>query len=447
MLERTVQDVTHPDDIEDGTDHIKRLLEGEIRAYQLEKRYLQPDGEIVWAMLSVSLVRDEEGLPLYFVSQIEDIGDRKRAERELQRLAAYDPLTGLGNRRKLTSDLAQVLGPEQGETHLLVVFDLNGFKQYNDAFGHPAGDALLSRLAAKLAAAAAPYGEAYRLGGDEFCVLASPPAPDAEAFLSATVASLEEKGDGFGISTAFGAIFLPDDAADPSGALSLADQRLYAQKHELHALRGQPHDILLRAIYEREPGLREHSDEVAELSVAIGTGLGLSEEALAELRLAAELHDVGKLAIPDAVLQKPGPLTEPEWALMRQHTLIGQRILAAAPALRGIGEIVRSTHERWDGSGYVDGLATTEIPLAARIIAVCDAYVAMTSERPYGKALSSEQAVAELQRCAGSQFDPRVVPVLCEELRQRASPLVCSDTRRERGCLAAPITRQAVSPW
>jgi len=133
-----------------------------------------------------------------------------------------------------------------------------------------------------------------------------------------------------------------------------------------------------------------------------------------ELRLAAELHDVGKLAIPDAVLQKPGPLNEEEWAFVRQHTLIGQRILAGAPALRSIGDIVRSTHERWDGTGYVDGLAKTDIPLAARIIAVCDAYAAMTSDRPYRKTLTPARALDELQRCAGSQFDPDVVHAFCE---------------------------------
>jgi PAS domain S-box-containing protein/diguanylate cyclase (GGDEF)-like protein len=416
LLERTFQDITHPDDIDEGVDRVQRLLSSEIRAYQTEKRYLRPDGEIVWAALSVSVVRDEEDTPLYFVSQIEDIRERKRAEHELQRLAAFDPLTGLGNRRKLTADLERMLVPGHEESHLFVVFDLNGFKHYNDTFGHPAGDALLARLGAKLAVAVESHGEAYRLGGDEFCVLASASPHDAEAFLDAAVASLEESGDGFRISSSFGAIFLPEEAADATSALSLADERLYAQKNELRGLRGQPHDVLLRAIDERQPGLREHIDELAELAVAVGAGLGLDQEALTELRLAAELHDVGKLAMPDAVLQKEGPLTEAEWALIRQHTLIGQRILGAAPALRTIGTIVRSTHERWDGTGYVDGLAGDEIPLAARIVAVCDAYVAMTSDRPYRPAKSAEEAIAELQRCAGTQFDPDVVRIVCREL-------------------------------
>jgi two-component system cell cycle response regulator len=138
-----------------------------------------------------------------------------------------------------------------------------------------------------------------------------------------------------------------------------------------------------------------------------------------QLRLAAELHDVGKLAIPDTVLRKRGPLDEAEWEFIRQHTVIGQRILDAAPALSEVGKLVRWSHERWDGTGYVDGLAGEAIPLAARIIAVCDAFAAMTSDRPYCAAVSPEEAVEELRRCAGSQFDPTIVGVFCTELAER----------------------------
>jgi two-component system, cell cycle response regulator len=161
--------------------------------------------------------------------------------------------------------------------------------------------------------------------------------------------------------------------------------------------------------------LRAHVQGVADLSAAVGRRLGLNSEDLEELIIAAQLHDVGKIAIPDAILQKPGPLDEAEWTLIRQHTVIGQRILGAVPALHGVGTIVRATHERWDGAGYVDGLAGQAIPLAARIIAVCDTFGAMTSDRPYGGAVSVEDAFTELRRCAGTQFDPDVVRVFCDE--------------------------------
>jgi diguanylate cyclase (GGDEF)-like protein len=336
---------------------------------------------------------------------------------EHERIRSHtDHLTGLGNRRKLMLDLTRELERDDPAPLLLVLFDLNGFKRYNDTFGHPSGDALLARLGAKLAAAAGPAGEAYRLGGDEFCTLGPLVDGVLEAQIDASMAALAEHGEGFSIAAEYGAAVLPVEAADPTSALRLADQRLYTHKHAGQRDQAASHEVLLRALSEREPSLREHGRGVAELSVLVGARLGMGGQTLNDLRLAAELHDVGKLAIPDAVLQKPGKLTESEWEFIRQHTVIGQRILAGAPALESIGEIVRATHERWDGTGYVDGLAASAIPLAARIIAACDAYGAMTSDRPYQAAMTAAEARAEIVRGAGSQFDPEVARALCQVL-------------------------------
>ena len=331
-----------------------------------------------------------------------------------------DPLTGLGNRRKLLADLHRAFAESSSEqTYLLIIFDMNGFKRYNDTFGHPAGDVLLGRLAAALGRVTAPYGTAYRLGGDEFCVLATVSATEAESLLDASSAALSEQGESFVVTASFGAVFVPDEAADPTAALRAADERLYAQKNRLRENRGEPYEVLLTALSEREPSLRQHVDDVADLSVAVGERLGLSSGTLEDLRLAAELHDVGKLAIPDSVLQKPGLLTPSEQVFIRRHTLIGQRILAGSPSLRTVGRIVRSTHERWDGKGYPDGLRASAILVEARIIAVCDAYAAITSDRPYRGARAEANAIDELRRCAGSQFDPEVVAAFCDELEAR----------------------------
>jgi diguanylate cyclase (GGDEF)-like protein len=260
-----------------------------------------------------------------------------------------DALTGLGNRRKLVADLGALLeAPASDGSRLLVIFDLNGFKDYNDSFGHPAGDALLARLGGKLSAAVAPDGSAYRMGGDEFCVL----IPASETLLDQAALALLEQGESFDVSSAFGGVLLPEEAQDASTALGIADERLYAHKEQQPTRRGSAHELLLRTLAEREPGLREHVAGVASLAVAVARRLGIAGNELDELRLAAELHDVGKLAIPDAVLQKPGALDEQEWGFIRQHTLIGQRILAPAAALANVGRIVRSTHENWDGKGY-----------------------------------------------------------------------------------------------
>ena len=340
--------------------------------------------------------------------------------------AHHDDLTGLGNRRKLLSDLEHVFAQsDASQERIFIIYDLNGFKRYNDTFGHLAGDALLQRLSGKLAEAVDPHGSSYRLGGDEFCVLAALPADALEMLIEATTTALSEEGDGFSISTCFGAVFLVSDAPDSSSALRMADHRLYAQKHAMKRRRGQPHEVALEALCEWDPDLRAHVHDVTAHSAAVGRRLGLKGEELEELVIAAQLHDIGKIAIPDAVLGKPGPLDEDEWQLIRQHTVIAQRILSAAPALHGVGAIVRATHERWDGEGYIDGLAGDAIPLAARIIAVCDTFAAMTSARPYGEAVSVDEALAELRRCAGTQFDPEVVAVFCEEaVRAKANDLV-----------------------
>jgi response regulator RpfG family c-di-GMP phosphodiesterase len=172
--------------------------------------------------------------------------------------------------------------------------------------------------------------------------------------------------------------------------------------------------VLLRVLLEREPELHEHVRRVARLAETAGRRLGIEGAELEDLRLAAELHDVGKLAIPDDLLLKAAPLDDDEWAFVRKHTLIGQRILIASPALVGIGRIVRSTHERWDGRGYPDGLSGEDIPLAARIVHASDAYVAMTDSRPYTEGMTPTVAALELRRCAGAQFDPAVVEAVCD---------------------------------
>jgi diguanylate cyclase (GGDEF)-like protein len=334
--------------------------------------------------------------------------------------AVTDPLTGLANRRKLLLDLDQACESlSSGRTWLLALFDLDGFKQYNDSFGHPAGDALLVRLGAKLEEAAGPDSDVYRLGGDEFCLLTAGSVDDAAHMLDRAAGALVERGEGFTISSSFGAVFLPYDAHDPSEALRVADVRLYAQKRSRYARRDRADDALIQALYEREPTLAEHSRAVVELSLAVGRRLGLAPEELDQLERTAQLHDIGKLAVPDSILRKPGPLTPDEEAFIRQHTVVGERILSAAPVLQQIASLVRSTHEHWDGTGYPDSLAGEAIPLSSRIVSACDAYTAMRETRAYRDATPDAEAVRELRRCAGRQFDPLVVEALVAVVAQR----------------------------
>jgi HD-GYP domain-containing protein (c-di-GMP phosphodiesterase class II) len=277
-----------------------------------------------------------------------------------RREALTDALTGLGNRRALSRDLERAVAGER-DAVLLALFDLDGFKHYNDSYGHPAGDALLQRLGSKLAEHVDGVGTAYRMGGDEFCVL------------------LPLLGDG--------------DAQAAACAQALA---------------------------ERDPGLGEHISGVASFAEAVARRLDLDEEQIEHIRHAAELHDVGKMAIPDAILDKPAPLEPAEWEFIRRHTIIGERIVAAAPALRPVAALVRSSHERWDGTGYPDHLRGAEILLGARIVAVCDAFDAMIANRPYRAGMEATRAMEELRHCAGTQFDPAVVEAFTEAWHERA---------------------------
>jgi HD-GYP domain-containing protein (c-di-GMP phosphodiesterase class II) len=224
---------------------------------------------------------------------------------------------------------------------------------------------------------------------------------------------------------------IPLETSDVTEALRRADTAMYGNKNSGRATAGrQSSDVLLRALAERHPDLDEHQDGVAELAVAVGERLGIDGEELGQLRHAAALHDVGKVAIPDEILSKPARLTEDEWQFMRRHTLIGERIVAAAPALGNAARLVRSSHEAWDGSGYPDALVGEAIPLGSRIIAVCDAFDAMISDRPYSTAKTSAEALAELHRCSGAQFDPAIVESFAHVLADRSdSPLAAAPVR------------------
>jgi diguanylate cyclase (GGDEF)-like protein/PAS domain S-box-containing protein len=411
----TFRDVTHPDDLEESVASFTRLVAGDATNYDLEKRYIRADGNVIWGLIHVSLVRDGSGNPLYAIGQIQDVTERKTARERLAHQALHDQLTGLSNRRKLLDDLEELLERSGEREAQLLLFDLDGFKAYNDTFGHPAGDVLLARLAQRLDRAVRGRGYAYRMGGDEFCVLALAGPEGPEDLAAAAAAALAEQGDGFRITASHGAVLLPREASSSAEALGKADQRMYARKSTSRdsAQQDQITRALITVADERSATLRTHLDAVKELCETVGAKLGVSGTQLTSLRQAASLHDIGKIAVPDTILNKPGPLTPDEWEFIRRHTLIGERIVAATPALTHVAKLIRSSHERYDGRGYPDRLAGEDIPLGARIILVCDAFEAMTSERPYGEKLTHAAALEEIRRCAGTQFDPVVVEAFC----------------------------------
>ncbi len=331
-----------------------------------------------------------------------------RARRRSHRDATTDTLTGLGNRRKLFADMERMVGSlDRDETITVGIFDLDGFKAYNDTFGHPAGDALLTRLAGRLRIAIGDRGGAYRIGGDEFVVITA--VEGGERLLGVAQRALSEDGAGFSIGCSRGSTRILAGVTLEQ-ALHEADQRLYTNKRTHHASTGsEVRDALLQVLAEQDEALVAHLEHVASLAARTAAELGLPDDQIELARRAAELHDVGKVAIPAEILDKAGPLDPAELLFMQRHSVIGERIVAAAPTLARIAPIVRAAHERADGTGYPDGLMLNDIPVCSRIIAVVDAYDAMTSDRPYRNAMAPSTALAELHRHAGSQFDPRVV--------------------------------------
>jgi diguanylate cyclase (GGDEF)-like protein len=369
----------------------------------------EPDGQLLDLMAHIG-------------TQLGRVIERDRARAQLAHQALHDPLTGLPNRRSLIADLEHGMADASKERQLLVLlYDLDGFKAYNDSFGHAAGDALLARLGHRLATALEGRGSPYRMGGDEFCVLSSLGFESPESIAEQAAAALAEHGEGFSVTASYGSVLVPIEATSSGEALRIADQRMYARKSiGSRASAGrQSTDVLLKILSERSPELGIHLDEVTELCRAVAAKLELHEDDAAPLLQAASLHDVGKAAIPDEILNKPGPLDAEEWEFIRRHTVIGQRILSAAPALTRAAQLVRSSHERMDGTGYPDKLRGEDIPLGARVISVCDAFDAMRSTRPYRRPMSTEEALDELRRNASTQFDPAVVAAFCAVIAER----------------------------
>jgi diguanylate cyclase (GGDEF)-like protein len=357
------------------------------------------------------------------------------------RLALTDPLTGLGNHRHFHERLQRELldAQERGGSLSLCLIDIDDFKKINDRFGHPVGDRVLSQLATRLRQG----GEGFRLGGDEFAVLL-PGYDQREAQLAA--ASIVERlasvslDPGVDMTVSAGLATYPSQGVGRDELIRLADSALYwAKEHGKNQVRVYRPDVvelaelkklasgadkaaryraaasLAKAVDARDVYTGSHSERVSELAARIAVRLRLSDELVELTRLAGSLHDLGKLAIPEEILRKPGPLSEAERLVLERHPQIGYRMLESL-GVDPLAEWVLHHHERWDGAGYPDGLSGEQIPLGARIIFVADAYDAMTSDRVYRARLTDEEAVAELERCAGTQFDPAVVAALAEEL-------------------------------
>ncbi len=375
------------------------------------------------------------------------------ANMRLQALATTDPLTGLPNHRALVAALDhEIERTRRYDRPCSVLFlDLDHFKALNDTCGHQVGDLALNKLAATVRSTLRGIDTLGRWGGEEFvAILPETTMNDgltiAERIRGAVAAQAFTAGGSAHLTCSIGIATCPDTGLDRDGIVAAADRAMYAAKRlgrnqvraandvAVTALDGDANgtgsreeaalvgtvEALATLVEARDHYTGQHTQEVALLVVRLALTLGRDVAEARLIGLAGRLHDVGKVVVPDTVLQKPGRLDEEEWVLMRTHPLVGADVVGRVPALRALAPLIRAHHERWDGTGYPDGLAGAAIPLGARVVAVADTYGAMTTDRPYRRACPAAHALDELRRCAGTQFDPAIVAALERVLTDEA---------------------------
>jgi len=369
---------------------------------------VRKDGRVLPIDDSAAPIKNETGRFFGVVMVFRDVSRDKEQQRQILYLSYHDPLTGLHNRRYLEEQL-RTLDSRQYLPLAVVMGDVNGLKITNDVFGHSSGDMLLKKVAEILRENCRKTDILARWGGDEFLLLMPRVGPkDAERFVERVKLGLSEKSEGnLHLSVSFGCAVKTQPEEDLQEILKEAEEWMYHQKlMEGSSYRNTILSTLLATLHENSIETEEHAARIKAYCKAIGIALELSSEEQSELALLAVLHDIGKVGVRQNVLQKPGPLTAEEWEEMKRHSEIGYRIAQNTPELSMVADYILSHHERWDGKGYPRNLKGAQIPLLCRILAVVDAYDAMTSDRVYRKALSKEAAMEELRRNAGTQFDP-----------------------------------------
>lgn len=405
---------------------------------------------------TISVVRWRSGFDDEDAALLESIGleagtalENARSYGRALEAADNDSVTGLFNHRAIHQrlDKAMEQAGVQNESLAVIMMDLNNFKLFNDTYGHPVGDSVLRRVAQALRDNCGKNDILGRYGGDEFIALV--PGATADEATSLAVRLRDCMGtEGFQragdertipITLSFGVAAFPDDSVNRHELLTIADANLYRAKNSdagitntspeqrvNRALRTDStfsiFDALVTAVDNKDRYTRRHSEDVAEYSLWIAEEMGMSQESLRIIRVGALLHDVGKIGVPDEILRKPGRLTPEEYEVMQRHPRLGALLVAAVPGMEAILDLVRSHHERWDGQGYPDQLAGEEIPLLGRITAVADAVSAMTTARPYRKALDWSVALEQVRMGSGTQFDPEAARAFLRASARRRPP-------------------------
>ncbi len=414
------REYSHPDETDENLRLMADLNAGKISGFDMEKRLIKPDGSYIWVNMTISPFNDGYYDQPRHLCMVSDITDRKLREEEIIYLNYHDVLTGLYNRAFFNTEKNRLDTPRQLPLSI-IMGDIDGLKLTNDMFGHSEGDKLLNGISKILSSCCRNEDIIARIGGDEFCIL----LPQASSTVTQEICdrinkacenyeSSEDK-DIFSpsISLGYATKYRPEDSIDI--IIKAAEEDMY--KHKLLE-RKSMHSSIIASIkatmLEKSQETEEHAERLVSLSKLLGRSLSLSESEMNDLELLSTLHDIGKMSVGDVILLKPGKLNDQEWAEMKKHPEVGFRIAQASPELVSISEYILCHHERWNGEGYPQGLSGENIPLLSRILAIVDAYDAMTQDRPYRKGGSSEFALAEIMANAGTQFDPNIAKLFVE---------------------------------
>ncbi|MDD2216069.1 MAG: PAS domain S-box protein [Eubacteriales bacterium] len=418
VLSLNWKEYSHPDEIEENLNNHKLLNAGKIPGFSMNKRYIKPGGSIVWVNMTIAPFMYEESSNPCHLCMIEDITERKQAEEEIIYLSYYDQLTGLFNRRYYEEELRKI-DTVRNLPLSLVMADVNGLKLINDAFGHMAGDQLLKRVANIIRGECRADDIVARIGGDEF-ILLLPKTDTIEAekiIESINLKISREKINNIIYSVSFGLGTKRGIAEKITKIYMQAEEQMYRNKlSESTSMRNETIKVITKTLYEKNRREQQHCERVSKLCETIGKALKMSTSDVNDLKTAGLLHDIGKIGIDKKLLNKQGELTEMEWADIRRHPEIGYQILRSVDEFAPIAEYVLYHHERIDGRGYPRGLKGDEILLQSKIISIADSYDAMTSERSYKEKLDQSQAIEEIRRNAGTQFDKDMAKLFIEKV-------------------------------